>query len=978
MRNRPIRTLLTGLFLLLPLLVFQLGQREKSRLTWEDLRQDEERQMYYWLERAKSFASLEFQLQEILGRFAHPVLADTVEEGEKILSYRYLGLIKPILPRHDLLLVREVSKEMATGFEIDGGFGLKKVMIDFCRVLRVNPKRPESERKELSRRLAKSLRDELSLTVLVDNLRRGEGDAQIIRSAEGDRILFWSLIRRRKNPKADWVVLALFDLKEFPPNFPFSSLARSWSVPGCGLAYLHGDSTKTIASAFFRDHQEILHELIERSPQGRGKLFSEVRGDYLVSAGVPLPGGGGQPVMVKFMGEPIHRAAREDQVQFLSLLLLWGVAFWHVVEHLVFGRRTWVGVRTLISGAFILAALLPLSSARHMLERSLSETFRRENQVLRKGLQAAMENLDEGERVFLSSFSAYLKDFTSIPAVASEVDRVYHSCPGPASFTPWLVDRIARAIPVPLRWVLVVGPDGSTWCGDPPKPGKVISQWESNILTRVLGKIYHEYLRSRNPALRSSREAASWSKVDKAEVEKELFLESIAELIGARALFKLAFQPMVCFGLRTQSEINSNSGTLVRIGGKPGFLLKRFWQNIFLNEEFLRSHLGTGSSPTQLAGSQIQAFLGASSPSRGYPFTVVETQQRDPGLYRLVVQAFQFGHSVRIKELLAPGKPLLEIVPGGNFVGIMVGKAPTAPLEEAAATRRWWYYFWLGMALLTSVLIGQAGAEYFLRPLQELARKVGAIREGRFETRMDEGRGDEFGSLGRAFNLLAQGLEEGKVLERYVSESVIDAVGKDDTQTVRKTAEVCAATILFSGLHGFDEFARERSGLEVVVPLRDHLDVCDEAVRKFGGEIDKMIGDKVMMVFRHGEFHDDRAGVSAALKVARWIRARLAAKECRFSPVMGMNTGMVISGILGAPKVRLDHTVIGDPVNLAARLCTLAHTTSGTHVVISGECLRWLAPKGDGDEDEDEVKVSRLPFLHVKGKTQQIEAFLLE
>jgi len=173
-------------------------------------------------------------------------------------------------------------------------------------------------------------------------------------------------------------------------------------------------------------------------------------------------------------------------------------------------------------------------------------------------------------------------------------------------------------------------------------------------------------------------------------------------------------------------------------------------------------------------------------------------------------------------------------------------------------------------------------------------------------------------------------------------------------------------------LPGFDAFCASHTPTEgVFAVLGSQLDTVADACAQSGGEIDKTIGDKVLVVLDHDRMGGAKAAALAALAIVARLRAHFAADGTAPSlePVFGINCGTVLAGILGARSVRLDYTVIGDAVNLAARLATLAHTIDGSHVVLSAAVLANLPRHA--------VRAEKLPFKRVKGKTQEVEAWLL-
>jgi adenylate cyclase len=273
----------------------------------------------------------------------------------------------------------------------------------------------------------------------------------------------------------------------------------------------------------------------------------------------------------------------------------------------------------------------------------------------------------------------------------------------------------------------------------------------------------------------------------------------------------------------------------------------------------------------------------------------------------------------------------------------------------------------LGAAVLLVVLVaGLAAGTFFLEPLGRVLAAIEKINRQEYEVTLDADRPDEFGQLGAAFNAMTRGLREGTIIRRFVSASVRQLVRQDRQE---RQAHLTEATVLFSSFLGFEEFQRHHGPEAVFFLLQQHLEAAAAATAQYGGEIDKMVGDKVMIVFRHAAWSKPWSPAEAAVQVAQALRRQVAAASCPLTLAIGINAGTVVAGAMGASEVRLDLTVIGDPINLAARLATLAHTTSGTRIVLSGQVREHLPP---------DLRCRRLPFRSVRGKTQAVEAWLLE
>jgi adenylate cyclase len=174
-------------------------------------------------------------------------------------------------------------------------------------------------------------------------------------------------------------------------------------------------------------------------------------------------------------------------------------------------------------------------------------------------------------------------------------------------------------------------------------------------------------------------------------------------------------------------------------------------------------------------------------------------------------------------------------------------------------------------------------------------------------------------------------------------------------------------SVMFADLEGFTSFSEGRDPREVSEMLNTYLRVAiPPIVREHGGEIDRLIGDAIMATWgTRGDQPDHaRRAVDAALAVQRetghiaadhpgWPRFRAA-----------VNTGEALVGVLGAESGR-SYTVIGDTVNLAARL--EAHAPAG-RVVIGAATLHALPG----------VRVEALEGIRVKGRRETVDAYLVD
>jgi adenylate cyclase len=161
------------------------------------------------------------------------------------------------------------------------------------------------------------------------------------------------------------------------------------------------------------------------------------------------------------------------------------------------------------------------------------------------------------------------------------------------------------------------------------------------------------------------------------------------------------------------------------------------------------------------------------------------------------------------------------------------------------------------------------------------------------------------------------------MMSRYVDASVADRLLSSEDDILEGQARV--ATVLFSDIRNFTKLAEELGPQPTVSLLNEYFTIMVDCVQHAGGMLDKFIGDAFMAEFGIPLSHEDDEdrAVRAAIRIHQELHAfnerRLGEGKKPIRIGLGMNTATVVSGNIGSPK-RMDYTVIGDGVNLAARL----------------------------------------------------------
>lgn len=171
-----------------------------------------------------------------------------------------------------------------------------------------------------------------------------------------------------------------------------------------------------------------------------------------------------------------------------------------------------------------------------------------------------------------------------------------------------------------------------------------------------------------------------------------------------------------------------------------------------------------------------------------------------------------------------------------------------------------------------------------------------------------------------------QAIKENNILRMYVDETVLNFMNRREFENSLMVNETIEASVLFIDICGFTAITEKEPADKVVHLLNKYFDVMVKEIIAQGGYVDKFIGDAVLAVIR-GDFHLDRA-IDTALAVRAEIEhLPPETNGVEFAPKVsiGVHTGEMISGNIGSANLRrLDYTVIGDVVNTAQRLRSVA------------------------------------------------------
>ena len=219
------------------------------------------------------------------------------------------------------------------------------------------------------------------------------------------------------------------------------------------------------------------------------------------------------------------------------------------------------------------------------------------------------------------------------------------------------------------------------------------------------------------------------------------------------------------------------------------------------------------------------------------------------------------------------------------------------------------------------------------RPIHDLIEGTRAIESGHYGFRIRKRHSGEFLALTRAFNNMAEGLEQKIRLERLFSRFVSNPVAARymvrDKIEINREGKRVDASVLFVDLVGYTAFSECRHPEDVAEILNLYFTEFADTCHQHNGNVDKFIGDCAMLIFgcpQHDPDHRFHA-MMCAIQIRRRIGQINQRRQEAGLPFMdiriGISGGIVLAGLLGSHE-RLQYTVIGEGANLAARLCDLA------------------------------------------------------
>lgn len=299
----------------------------------------------------------------------------------------------------------------------------------------------------------------------------------------------------------------------------------------------------------------------------------------------------------------------------------------------------------------------------------------------------------------------------------------------------------------------------------------------------------------------------------------------------------------------------------------------------------------------------------------------------------------------------------------------VIQKSYNENLENLENFRRVLIQFYsivIAISLVLVILLAQS----ITKPILNIVTRVKRIEAGDFGQELKAKGSDEIVELASSINNMASGLAEkekvrdllGKVVSREIAEELL-------SKTIELGGEEKIVTVLFADIKGFTSLCENTAPEEVLTLLNNYLSTITQVIEDNHGVVDKYTGDSVMALFGApiSRGHDVENAMITALAIQEAMR-ELNEKNIEEGLVeiaagVGVHTGLVVAGNLGSQN-RLNYTVIGDSVNLSARLEGLTRKYNVDNIV-SESCRDAVA----------NFVFRELDLVRVAGKSEPVRIF---
>ena len=769
-----------------------------------------------------------------------------------------------------------------------------------------------------------------------------------LRNNDSVRLIF--SVGYQKN-QSNIIVLGFFDLTNSTLLELLNGNVKSWDSKDIGLTYIANPKLFSIGSEFFRNKINLLRNIRNRINNAPSGLFFYTFQNHLIAVQEQNPINQFRSVLVSKLEQKELGINAQVILAIIGLLTCLVAKFF--AEKIFLGRGPDISLKLMVSGTFILLIILPLSTSFLLSKQYINNRLKKEKIATETRLFSKLNLLDKKTATSLKETLNMISSFNTIEKITSFTEL--------ATNTPFeeLIYTFVKKLPKqdgynPITELTVYSPGNPTFQFIAYSPKEEFKQTTPSGIVKEL--FLPKFIKLLNLSFALKKKNSS--KYDASKLKAEMYDDMLLGIFGNKTFYTLQDSTQtiiqlnftqktnICFGFPIYKKGKLFGVFIYLIGGAP-------WNKHFP----AKGNLATGTTPLFICDGALENFSSE-------PLNPINFKQQYPQLFEASLRAYSSDSMVTYQDFKQEKDPIIIALPAKHSDYIISTQNPTRSRIEIEKEQQKENLKVLSLITLLGLIFSIFGIMYFLQPIQSMEQGVKEIINEHYQIRLNKDHPDEFSTISHNFNELAKALEEGTLIKQFVPESLKTEISQSSKDSLKKTTVSKEVAIIFSGFDNFSKYRSELNISEIHELLQGHLEAAVMATEEYGGEIEKMIEDKIMIVFDFPSSTTNQPWpdpVKVALSTQQQMKEKFNQKLA-----IGINSGTVISGIMGSTEVKLAKTVIGDPVNLAARLSAMAANCHNSQIVISDSYKKMLPV---------EFSAKKLPFDKVKGKTQTIEAY---
>lgn len=280
------------------------------------------------------------------------------------------------------------------------------------------------------------------------------------------------------------------------------------------------------------------------------------------------------------------------------------------------------------------------------------------------------------------------------------------------------------------------------------------------------------------------------------------------------------------------------------------------------------------------------------------------------------------------------------------------------------------------ISVICSTLLAFFSSRTVIGPLEELQKAMARVEQNDLNVRVPVLSNDEVGYLAERFNAMVAGLRRGELMRNLLNLYVSPEVAREALEHGTSLGgQLVECTVLFSDIRSFTTLSEQLDPGDLIVLLNRYMSQMVEVIVSQGGMVNKFGGDSLLAVFGTplNPLPDHAvSAIRAALRMrtalVEFNQAQAAAGGSQLQCGIGLTTGKVVAGNVGG-KERIEYTVIGDTVNLAARLQAMSKELH--HDLLLNEEAYFQA------RDKMQLDVHKITGVTVRGKNEPLTIYAL-